>query len=38
MIALDAPALMTMLMWEVGDSRDCEEFWLDADRDMIVEA
>jgi ureidoglycolate lyase len=38
MIALDAPALMTMLMWEAGDSRDCEEFWLDAGRDLIVEA
>jgi ureidoglycolate lyase len=38
MIALDAPALMTMLMWEIGDSRDCEEFWLDASRDLIVEA
>jgi ureidoglycolate lyase len=38
MITLDAPALMTMLMWEAGDSRDCEEFWLDADRDLIVEA
>jgi ureidoglycolate lyase len=38
MIALDAPALMTMLMWEVGDSRDCEEFWLDADHDLLVEA
>jgi ureidoglycolate hydrolase len=38
MIALDAPALMTMLMWELGDSRDCEEFWLDASCDLIVEA
>ncbi|MEH2512850.1 ureidoglycolate lyase [Nitrobacteraceae bacterium AZCC 1564] len=37
MIALDAPALMSMLMWEAGDSRDCEEYWLDAGRDLIVE-
>lgn len=26
MVALDAPAIMTMLMWETGDARDCEEF------------
>lgn len=26
MVALDTPLLMTMLMWEVGDARDCEEF------------
>lgn len=38
MIALDASALMSMLMWEIGDSRDCEEFWLDEGRDLIVEA
>lgn len=38
MIVLDKPALMTMLMWEAGDSRDCEEFWIEADRDVIVEA
>ncbi|WP_424629888.1 ureidoglycolate lyase [Bradyrhizobium sp. SYSU BS000235] len=38
MIALDAPALMTMLMWETKDSRDCEEFWLDPGADLFVEA
>jgi ureidoglycolate lyase len=37
MIALDEPALMTMLMWEAGDSRDCEEFWIDAGHDLVVE-
>ena len=37
MIALDEPALMTMLMWEAGDSRDCEEFWIDEDHDLVVE-
>jgi len=26
MVALDTPAVMTMLMWEAGDERDCEEF------------
>jgi ureidoglycolate lyase len=36
MIALDTRALMSMLMWEAGDSRDCEEFWLDAGGDLIV--
>ena len=28
MIALDEPALMTMLMWESGEAADCEEFSL----------
>lgn len=26
MIALGAPCVMTMLMWQAGDARDCEEF------------
>lgn len=26
--ALDAPAQLAMLMWETGDARDCEEFFL----------
>jgi hypothetical protein len=26
MVALDTPAVMTMLMWESGGARDCEEF------------
>lgn len=26
MVALGAPCLMTMLMWQTGDTRDCEEF------------
>lgn len=25
LVALDEPAVLSMLMWEVGDSRDCEE-------------
>ncbi|HWW48321.1 MAG TPA: ureidoglycolate lyase [Xanthobacteraceae bacterium] len=27
LIALDAPAVLAMLMWECGDRRDCEEFF-----------
>jgi ureidoglycolate lyase len=38
MIALDASALMTMLMWEARDSRDCEEYWIDAVHGLVVEA
>lgn len=37
MVAIDEPASMTMLMWEAGDSRDCEEFWLDANLDLLVD-
>jgi hypothetical protein len=25
LIALDGPAVLSMLMWEAGDARDCEE-------------
>jgi ureidoglycolate lyase len=38
MIALDAPALMTMTMWEAGGSADCEEVVLSSDVGLIVEA
>jgi ureidoglycolate lyase len=37
MIALDDIAVMTMTMWEAGDARDCEEFWL-TDQRLIVQA
>jgi ureidoglycolate lyase len=37
MIALDAPALMTMTMWEAGSSADCEEVFLSSDAGLIVE-
>ena len=38
MIALDNFAVMTMTMWEAGDARDCEEFWLTPDHSLVVEA
>ena len=38
MIALDEPALMTMLMWEAGDSRDCEEFWVGDNPGLVVDS
>lgn len=38
MIALDDTAVMTMSMWETGDARDCEEFWLTPDHGLVVEA
>lgn len=38
MIALDDIAVMTMTMWEAGDARDCEEFWLTPDHGLVVEA
>lgn len=38
MIALDDIAVMTMTMWEAGDARDCEEFWLPADHALVVQA
>lgn len=38
MIALDDTAVMTMTMWETGDARDCEEFWLTQDHRLIVQA
>jgi ureidoglycolate lyase len=38
MIALDEVAVMTMTMWEAGDARDCEEFWLAADQGLVVQA
>jgi hypothetical protein len=25
LVALDGPAVLSMLMWEAGDARDCEE-------------
>jgi len=28
LVALDAPATLAMLMWQTGDARDCEEFFL----------
>jgi ureidoglycolate lyase len=37
MIALDDSAVMTMTMWEAGDARDCEEFWLPSDQGLIVQ-
>lgn len=38
MIALDDVAVMTMTMWEAGDARDCEEFWLTPDHGLTVQA
>jgi ureidoglycolate lyase len=38
MIALDDTAVMTMTMWEAGDVRDCEEFWLTPDQGLVVKA
>lgn len=38
MIALDEPALMTMLMWEAGDPWDCEEFSVGSQPGLIVQA
>jgi ureidoglycolate lyase len=38
MIALDDSAVMTMTMWEAGDARDCEEFWLPSDQGLVVRA
>jgi ureidoglycolate lyase len=38
MIALDDVAVMTMTMWETGDARDCEEFWLTPDHGLVVKA
>lgn len=38
MFALDAPALMTMTMWEAGGGADCEEFFLSSDAGLIVAA
>ena len=37
MIALNDVAVMTMTMWEAGDARDCEEFWLAAGEGLIVQ-
>lgn len=38
MVALDDIAVMTMTMWEAGDARDCEEFWLAPDHGLVVQA
>ena len=38
MIALDDIVVMTMSMWEAGDARDCEEFWLAPDHGLVVQA
>jgi ureidoglycolate lyase len=38
MIALDDTAVMTMTMWEAGDARDCEEFWLAPEHGLTIQA
>lgn len=38
MIALDSVAVMTMTMWEAGDARDCEEFWLAPEHGLTIQA
>jgi len=36
MVALDTPAVMTMLMWEAGEARDCEEYPSNLDLHIVM--